>query len=221
VVELPYSVEVLFAVQAAYNAAWFPLAPGMWLLTLLAVALTRRRSDRPLAGSDPAGRIIATILGAGWILSGLGQQIVWLRELDFLALWYGIGLILQGALLAILGGALGRLHWRAGTDAVGLAGLTLAFAGLVLHPLAILAAGQDAASLPLAGTAPDATAIVTAGMLLLLRPSPPLYLFALPLAWASVATVSGWLLDFWPDGLVLPAVLIAIAVAIRQRLAAR
>jgi hypothetical protein len=167
--------------------------------------------------NDPADRFIALILGAGWILSGAGQQLTFMRDLDFLAVWYAAGLIVQGVLLAVVGGALGRLHWRFASDRLGHVGAALAVAGLLLHPVAILATGREPSAVPLAGTTPDATAIVTAGLLLAVRSAPPLFLFVIPLAWAGVAAVSGYLLGFWPDYLVAAAVAIALAVTIRQR----
>lgn len=208
---LPYTAEVFFSAMARYNAAWFPAVLLGWLAVAGAFALALRppRGDAVLAG-----RIAAALLAAGWIWTGWAHQLQLMAPLNFMAPIYAWAWIGQGALLALLGTALGRLPlaWRG--DAASWTGLVLALLGLVLYPLAVLALGHPWRGLPLAGTAPDATAIATAGLLLLTAPRPALLCLVVPLGWGGVAGLSAWLLGFPLDAAVPVAALLALALTI-------
>jgi hypothetical protein len=208
---LPYTAEVYFSAMARYNAAWFPAVLLGWLAMAGAAALAARP---PHGSSRLAGRIAAALLAGVWIWTGWAHQLQLMAPLNFMAPIYGWAWIAQGALLALVGTLAGRLPlaWRG--DATSRVGLILVLAGLVLHPLAVLALGHPCRGLPLAGTAPDATAIVTAGLLLLTAPGPALACLVVPLGWGGVAGLSAWLLGFPLDAAVPGAVLLVIALTI-------
>jgi hypothetical protein len=208
---LPYTVEVFFSAMARYNAVWFPAAPLGWLAVAGALALALRppRGDAVLAG-----RIAAVPLAAAWIWTGWAHQLGVMASLNFMAPIYAWVWIGQGALLLLVGTLLGRLPLARPGDAAGGVGVGLALFGLIGHPLAVLALGHPWRGLPLAGTAPDATAIAAAGLLLLSAPRPALLGLLAPLAWGGVAGLSAWLLGFWLDAAVPAAALLALALTI-------
>lgn len=211
---LPYSAEVLVAAMAEYNRAWFPAAPLALVLLAVAIAL----AGRPVAGHAPAAdRIVGALLAAAWLWVGSTLLLLHMATLDFMAPVYGWAWIAQGGLLALACVFTRNVRFRLGGDARGRAGLVLAVLGLVVYPLCVLVLGEDWRALPLAGTAPGPTAILTAGFLVAARPRPPLWLFVVPLGWAGVAGFTAYALRLPLDYAVPAAVLIALALAVGAR----
>lgn len=207
--ELPYTVEVLFDTMSAYNRATFPAAAVAVVLAGATVALTARP---PASRPRPSDRLIGGTLAAGWLWVGWAHQLGTMATLNFLAPVYGVGWLIEGLLLALVATGLGKLRFDA-DGAAGRLGLALALLGAVGYPLAVLALGYDWRALPLAGTAPNPTAMFTAGLLLLARGRLwlKLLLLAIPLAWAGVAAATAHLLGFPLDFAVPAVVLIALA----------
>lgn len=194
---LPYTAEVLDAFLADYHAAIAPARPIGWLLSAALAALALRGGRAPW-------RAVAALLAAGWLWVGLVFHYGHFSLLNFAAPAYAVLFCLQALLLLLAGGAAGRLR---GTPPRMLrrAGLLLAAGALAGLPLLALALGAPLASLPLPGTAPTPTALLTVGVLLLAA-RPPGYLFLLPGLWAVIAGASGWILGM-PRELVLPLVM--------------
>ena len=210
---LPYTTEVWFAALAEYHATWFP---GPVLMALAAVSAF----VAAVRGGPAGGRAAFWFLAAVWIWVGTVHQILHMANLNFMAPVYGGAWIAGGVLFAAYArfGRDTRLIFTG--DARGQATQALVVLGLIVYPLACLALGYGWRSVPLAGAAPDPTAILTAGMILALR-RPPLWLFVPPLLWAVVAGVSAFLLDF-PLFYVPPAaVAVALGLAVRDRMRAR
>jgi len=163
-----------------YNAEVFPAQLAG--LALVAGAIALARAGRP--------RFVAAILALCWL------WIAWMFHARHLAtIHLGGGFIavcwaLQAALLVWRGPLLryDGLNWP---------GLVLCAVALAAPPLAILAGGRPWAEIELAGTAPDATAIATIGLVLMARGRPAWSLLALPLAWCVVsgATLQAMRLD--------------------------
>ncbi len=209
---LPYDIEVWFAELAAYNGDWFPAPVVSWLLAAGALAVVWLRP-----GDGMAARAVLALLAGMWMFTGVAHLWGLMAGLDFLAPIYA-GFWAAQALGLALAAGFGAPRFRFGGDAAGLAGLILALAGLAAYPLALLVLGYGPPeAMPLAGTAPAPTALFTAGLLLALRPRPPLLLFLVPLGWAGVAGMSAWLLTF-PPGYAVAALLVAAAgLAVVQR----
>jgi hypothetical protein len=207
---LPYTTEVWFAALAEYHATWYP---GPVLMTLAAVSAF----VAALRGGPAGGRAAFLFLAAMWIWVGAVHQILHMTNLNFMAPLYGGAWIAGGVLFAAYAGFGRDTRLIFTGDARGQAALALVVLGLIVYPLAGLALGYGWRSVPLAGAAPDPTAILTAGTILALR-RPPLWLFVPPLLWAVVAGVSAYLLDF-PLAYASPAAAVgALGLAARARM---
>ena len=211
---LPYTVEVFFAAMGRYNAQYALLVALLAALSLGAFALAVRGPRGPWQD-----RAVGGVLAAGALMSGWAHQLGLMADLNFMAGVYGPVWIAQAALLA---GALmlrPQLGFGGPNDAARTGGLAIAALGLIGYPLALLALGAAPGSLPFAGSAPDATAILTAGLLAAAR-GPRwlrLGLLLIPLAWGGVAGLSAYLLAFPLDYAVPAAILVAVALTVRPR----
>ena len=208
---LPYSSEVYFALMADYNARWLPAVAAGAALSLAAalVALSG-------AGGRSGVRAVFGLLGAGWAWTGAMHQLDHMAALDFLAPVYGWAFLVQAALLLGLSAVPGSLRFGRPRGVAGWTGAGLAAAAL-LYPVAVAAQGYAWREAPLAGTASDPTALLTCGILLLARPGPPLWLLPVPLAWAGVAGVGGYLLSSPLDGAVAAGIALACMLAVAAR----
>lgn len=208
---LPYSIEIFFASMAEYNRLWFPEAGLLVLAMVVVFALAARPLPRR---PETSARLVGAVLAASWVWVGAAHQMQHMATLNFLAPIYGYAWIIQGALIALSCTILGRVRFRFGGDARGWVGLVLALFGLIGYPLAVLSLGYDWHAVPLAGLAPEPTAIFTAGVLAAARgrnvAHPPVHLFVLPLGWAGVTGVSAYLLGF-PLDYTVPVAAVAAA----------
>jgi hypothetical protein len=213
---LPYDVAVYVAAMARWNAAWFPAAIVGVALALVAVALVALVARPPACRERLAGRLIGLVLAAFALWIGSVHQLGLMATFDFMAPIYGWAWIAHGIVVALVATALGRVRFvlEDGLDALG---LVIALAGLVGWPLALVAAGYDWRAVPLVGTAPDPTAIFTAGLLLTARGGARWLLLPLPVAWAAVAALSGHLLSFPFDYAVTGAVLVTVVGMLCRR----
>ena len=210
---LPFDLAVFFAATARANAAWFPLPLVGLALALAAVALVAR----PPAGRERlAARLVGLVLAAFALWVGAVQQLRVMATFDFMAPLYGWAWIAHGTVVALVVSGLGLVRFarRDRFDAVGIA---LVLLGTVGYPLAVLALGHDWRALPLAGTAADPTAIVTAGLALTARGRARLLLLPLLVVWAGVAALHAHLLSFPLDYTVALAVAIAAVGTFARR----
>jgi hypothetical protein len=210
---LPYDVAVFVAAMARHNAAWFPVPLIGVALAAAALALV----VRPPAGRERlAGRLIGLVLAGFALWVGAIHQLGLMASFNFLAPLYGWAWIAHGVAVAAVIGGVGRVRfaWRDRWDAFG---LVLAVAGLVGYPLAVVALGHELRAAPLVGTAPDPTAVFTAGLALTARGRAAVVLFPLLVAWAGVAALSAHLLRFPLDYAVAAAVALALAGALARR----
>jgi hypothetical protein len=211
---LPYSIEVFFASMGHYNAQHAVLVVLLAALSVAALVLAVRGTRA--AWQD---RAIGAVLAAGALMSGWAHQWGLMADLNFMAGVYGPVWIAQAALLAGVLTIRPQLSFAGPNAITRLGGLGIAALGLLGHPLALLALGVAPASLPLAGSAPDATAVLTAGLLAATR-GPRwlrLALLLVPLAWGGVAGTSAYLLAFPLDYVVPAAVLAAAGLVVIPR----
>jgi hypothetical protein len=193
---LPYTAETLFASFAQYNTGLWPLPPMALLLALGAIVLTLR----PVPGRS---RIVAAILAAAWLWTGIGYHMLHFARFDFVAPVYGALFVVEGLLL-LSAAPRGRPSFRFGGGLPGRVGLALALVALA-WPLVDRMFGQPWMAERIVGLAPAPTVVLTFGMLLLASGRTPIHLAIIPLAWTLVAGATAWIL--WiPQDLPLPVV---------------
>ncbi len=165
--------------------------PGHWLLAALVLAMLLLAASRAGTAHRLAGALLAGAWGGvAWRFFDLYAEIN-LAAPGFAALFAGQAVALL--LLAFPGRGLVIDRPRRPRAWLGLA---LVLWGLLLHPLAWLAAGRPLAGTELFGVAPDPTAITTAGLLLMARlPGPGrLALLILPSMWLLISALTWWTL---------------------------
>lgn len=184
-----------------YNAEVFPAQAAGLALVVAAIGLAWAGSA--WAGSARA-RWAAALLACCWL------WIAWMFHWRHLAtIHLGGGLIalcwtLQALLLLWRGPRL-RFEGRAWP------GLALCLVALLAPPAAILLEGRPWREIELAGTAPDATAIATLGLVLMAAGRPAWSLLVLPLAWCAVTAATLWAMRL-EAAAILPAAAGAMAL---------
>jgi hypothetical protein len=209
---LLFAPRTYYRLIEAYNAdawPWHVVALGM---SLVLVALAWRRAAS-------AGRVIAVALALAW--GAIAWRFHWTRyaTINWAATYFAAAFALQALLL--LGTALrGGLEYDGTSRRRRYAGLALIVTALALVPFAALAAGRPLRQLEVAGLAPDPSAILTLGLLLLARRSHG-WLHVVPVAWCVLSGVTLWTMGA-PDAVVpLLAAAVAAAAVVSLRLRGR
>lgn len=192
---LPYTGEVLLSLFEQYNRAVWPALIAAYALGALAVAL----AFRPMPAG---GRIVAAVLAAFWLWTGIVWHLGWFAGINFLAFGFGPVFVVQGLLLLWTGVVRGRIAFRYTPGPGAWAALALIALAVALPPLAARLEGAGWTAAAAFGVAPGPTVLFTFAMLLLARPRAPLHLAAIPLLWALAAAAMAWVLRL-PGDLVL------------------
>ncbi len=209
---LPFSAEVLDALIGRYNLAIWPVP----LLGVALAAAAAAHSLRPVRGGD---HLVAALLTVAWTWVGIAFHIRQVAAIDFMAPVYGAFFVLQGLLLAWAGATSRWQPLRFRPDVGGWTGLGLATTAIAGYPVLAILVGHDWPRIPFAATAPDPTAMLTLGLLLLSAGPVRLYLLIVPVLWSLVAAVTALSLGT-PERLVLPAtavLAVAVELWIRRR----
>jgi hypothetical protein len=193
---LPYTAEVLFASFGSYNQS-------LWPAQLLAVALALVAILLVLRPVGHGRRAILALLAAAWLWVGIGYHALHFATLNFAAPVYAGLFVIQGLVFA-WEAARGARTFRFRPDVMGLSGLAIMLAGLIVWPLAD-ALGHGWPGARLVGLAPAPTSVFTLGLLLLLDGRTPVRLVLIPLLWTLVAGATGWVLGI-PQDLALPII---------------
>jgi len=198
---LSFTGEVYFSLLEHYNRAIWPAQIVAYALALAALVLACRPTRQ-------GGRVVAAVLAVGWLWTGIVFHGLHFAAISFTAPVIAACFVAQGLLLLWTGVLRGGLVFRGRRGVQGWAGLALAAAALVLHPVLGQLAGHPWPQADLVGVAPDSTAVFTVGLLLLLDGRAPLRLLIVPLLWAIAAGLTGWRLDS-PALQGLPAISVA------------
>jgi hypothetical protein len=193
---LPFTPETFFALFAQYNAAVWPAQPVAWAagLGILAAMLW------PFAGSD---RLIAALLAAMWLWTGLVYHGQFFATINFAAPAFAALFVAQGVLLAWIGTVRGRLAFRLRRDPCGIAAAAIMIYALAIYPLTGWLAGHAWPAAPAFGLTPCPTTIFTIGALVAVAGRTPWHLVALPAVWSLIGATAVWLFAT-PEDLALP-----------------
>lgn len=205
---LPFTIEQFFQIFGAYNAAIWPLQVFAYVLALVALALSFRRSRW-------AGRWVAGILAVFWIWTGTVYHIMYFRAVNPTAVGFGVFFILQGLLFLLAGSIRAKLSFALTPRPAPIIGAILILYAMVGYPLLNAALGNSYPATPTFGVTPCPTTIFTFGLLLWALPEMPRYLLVIPFIWAIVGTSAAVQLDVPADyGLALAAVVSVVMTVV-------
>ena len=195
---LPFTRQEFLDLFAAYNASVWPAQPVAYVLGAVAMLA--------LAGKSVAGKRLAlALLGAMWLWTGIAYHWLFFAEINPAAVAFALMFALQGAaFLAAAGTAkpgfeVGGLRSPSGT--LGAALIVYAFA---VYPLVDLMTGHWP-RMPAFGISPCPVTLFTLGVLLLVRPRPPLALWVIPILWSLIGGTAALLLGIVQDWVLLAA----------------
>lgn len=198
---LMFAPRTYYRLFELYNAE-------IWPLPILAMALSVAMPWMSWRSGAISGRVVGVVLGAAWLFVGWAYH--WQRYMDINwgAEYYAAGFAVEGLLLIGFGAA-GALQLRRPGTKSPIAILLLA-TGL-LYPLIAPLAGRPLDQAEIFGIAPDPTAIVTLGALLLIADRVGWLLIALPALWCAITAATLWAMET-PEALI-PAAAAVLALA--------
>jgi hypothetical protein len=176
---LLFSPRVYWRLFEAQNAALWPLHLATILAGLALVLLILRRPGRAMLWT---GLLLAPLWAfVAW--SFLLQRFAGINwAMDYAAPAFFVQAVLLLAAAVMPGGPT-----RGRPDAVSVAGLGLAVAGLLLYPALALASSRPLTTAEVFGIAPDPTVLVTIGLLLMARGRWLALLLPIPLLWCLLS----------------------------------
>lgn len=203
---LPFDRAAFLEIFAAYNESVWPAQPIAWLLGVAALAALVRREDR-------LQRLALAVLAAMWLWTGLAYHWLFFSEINPAAILFGFFFALQAGLFA-LAAARRRLPFRfaAWGGPAGAAGAALIAYAVLAYPLIDLALGHWP-RMPAFGISPCPVTVFTLGLLLLARPRPPAWLWAVPIAWSLIGGSAALLLGIVQDWILLASGPLALLLA--------
>ena len=145
-------------------------------------------------------RIISSVLSGFWIWTGIVFHLLQYSVINIAAPLFAALFVFQGGLFFWLGTLRGKLDYSSGRFKDRTRGLSLAVFALAFHPLIAILKGDSWLHAPLAGLSPDATLVVSLGLLNFSKSRPPWYMLIIPGIWCIIATVTAWLTKmplFW------------------------
>jgi Family of unknown function (DUF6064) len=213
---LPFTIDEFLDVFRRYNESMWPV---QWLLVALAVAMLVAATHGGTKARSTS-RVTSGILAAFWIWMGVAYHLVFFRAINPAATLFGVGFIVEGALIAWFGVVRNRLEFELRSDMAGRIGLTLAAYALIVYPLVGHVLGHRYPSAPTFGV-PCPTTIFTLGMLLLCRAPCPLALIIIPAGWSLLGVFAALRLGMWEDVGLVVAALAATPVILSHRSVAK
>lgn len=191
-----FTPETYFRQFELYHRDWWPMqlaCLAMAVVILLCLWL------RPARG----GRVIAILLAASWGWVGWAFLHLRFAPIHWVANWYAVAFFLQALLLFIYGVSRRGMEFETGnTVRTGIGVVVLLFALLVMPATAHLS-GREWMQAELFAMTPDATALATLGLLLLVKGQVAVWLVIIPVAWSFVTGATLWALEA-PEALILP-----------------
>jgi hypothetical protein len=225
---LLFSQETYFRLFELYNRDLWPVHLAALALGLALLWLMRRPDER-------SGRAAAAILVVTWAWVGWAFHLERYATINLAAPYFAVLFGIEALLLTWSGVIRGKLRF-AESGSIAAQGRTIAAHGrsiaaqagfgivafsVVINPLIGMLAGREWSQVSLFGLGPDPTAMATVGALLAVRGKSRWLPIAFALAWCVVATLTaiamGSIEGFGP-GMV---VVVTIAIAFRESIAAR
>lgn len=199
---MPFTQQQFFQVFAAYNTAVWP-GQIVWLcLAVAAVVLAWR-------GGALAERLISGMLALLWAWMAVAYHYLFFAPINPAAYLFGLLFLIEAALLAYQGVAVGQLRFRLRADWQGGVGLLLVLFALAAYPALSWMSGERYPAFPTFGL-PCPGTIFTIGMLFLVRGRRPRFALVVPVLWSAIGGSAAFLLDVRADTALLAAGFLAL-----------
>jgi hypothetical protein len=189
--QLPFTHDQFLNVFGQYNAALWPAAAGLWILSATGLAL--------LATGRASGRMLSAVLALQWLWAGAVYHLRFFVPINPIARVFGALFLLEGALFVWYGVVRGRLAfaWRPGRAPWQVLSAVLCLYALA-YPAFALGSGLQWPRLPTFGV-PCPTTLLTIGLLLAAEPDEVRGLGVIPFLWTLVGGSAALLLGITPD----------------------
>jgi len=201
---LMFTPATYYRLFELHNAALWPAQLATLALGLVLVALAWRDAARTRVA-------VAVLLAALWLW--VSWAFHWRRyaTINLAATWFAAAFLLEA--LSLLGWGLLRGRREEALPQRDRVGPAIALFGLVLQPLSGPLLGRSWTGVEVFGLAPDPTATVALGLLLMLQA--PASLLVIPLVWCVVSWATLWAMEA-PDAPVPLTVAVVAVVALGQ-----
>ena len=202
---LPFTREQFLDLMSGYNSSVWPVEPFAYAVGIVALLALLRDVDR-------LHRVAIAMIGVMWLWTGIAYHWLFFSEINPAAIVFGLLFVIQGAgfvLMAVTGSLGFRFSRRSGAAAV--LGWVLIACAFFLYPTVELLVGRWP-HMPRFGISPCPVTLFTLGFLLLARPRPTLWLWAIPVAWSLIGGTAAFLLGIVQDWVLLfagPAAVLA------------
>jgi hypothetical protein len=208
-----FTPETYFRLFELHHRDWWPMqlaCLAMAMVILLCLWL------KPTWG----GRVIAILLATSWAWVGWAFLHLRLAPIHWVADWYAIAFFSQALLLFVYGISSRGVEFEIGNSARAAIGVFVLMAALLVMPAIAYLTGREWMQTELFAMTPDATALVTLGLLLLAKGRVAGWLVVIPVAWCFVTGVTLWVLEA-TEAMILPAgamlTIAMIFMPVRQR----
>lgn len=210
--ELPYSIDVYLALLDNHNQDnLFAVLFGL-TICCVAVAGTFIPAFRQ---STIAKRLILLGIAGCSAFVGVVHQYVMMADFNFMAPLYAGLWLVQSAVLFWFACSSQVIRLYEANPAQRLTGCLVGLYGVLLYPILVTTTlGSSGLGFPLAGSSPNPTILVMAGVILMVR-NPPLIMLIVPFAWGVVSAMTAYLLQVPVDYGVICGVLILLAYTLR------
>ena len=182
-----FSRETYYSLFELYHASVWP---AHLVALVAAVATLRLLRD----GAPWKGRVIAAMLALQWLWVAGAFHLAHFTSINPFATYFAAVFVVQAVLLATMSALPGSMSLPRGRSARERGALALVSFALLGVPLLGLVLGRGWRQIELVGMTPDATAIATLGLVVLLARRARILLLAIPVTWCLVAGVMLWTL---------------------------
>lgn len=182
---LLFSPRTYYRQFELYNLDVWPLQLVTTALGVTVILLWRQ-------GSSTAGRAIAALLALCWLWVAWAYHWQRYATINWAASYFAVAFALQAILLVWLGVVRGAFIHHYVTAKQQRTGLVLIAFAIFCYPLLGPVLGRSWLQAEIFGMAPDPTALVMLGTLLLYRARPLCWLYPVPVIWCLVSGATQW-----------------------------
>ena len=211
---LLFSPRTYYRLFEIYNAAIWPAQIVALCLGLAVWGLLRR-------ATAARGRAIAAILAGCWLWVAIAFHAHRYATINPAAVYFAAAFGLEAALLIWIGIVRGRLSFERPAEPASRTGFWIFLFALAIEPIIGPLLHRGWRQVEIFGVAPDPTAVAALGLLLLAGGRGRWALFIVPAIWCAISGATLLAMKAPDAGIPPLAAVLAVALAIRQKLARR